>query len=131
MLLPHLVRDENMRLVEVTTSRALSGANAAHKFSFDRISSDYYALLAAFNFLTGSCPVTVFVQGSRPLAPTPDDLETIAIVVGYDDSSVGNLLYLTQDSAKVPKEFLEVLGDGKTAQLNNFESLTVPKRGPW
>lgn len=78
-----------------------------------------------FSFLTGARPVTVYAQTIRPENPTRDDAENIAVVIGYDDGSVGNLLYLTQGSVNVPKEFLEVFGAGKTAQLNNFESMDV------
>ena len=38
---------------------------------------------------------------------------------------MGNLLYLTQGGARVPKEFLEVFGGGKTVQLHNFENLRI------
>ena len=241
MLLPHLAGRKDVKLVEVATTTALSGANATRKFPFERTSTDYKTLLAAedvdavviatrhaahaemtaealksgkavfvekplaidiagtekvrealaetgnerlqvgfnrrfsplamkvaglfegwdgplvmhyrvhagrvekgswygsesegsrfigeaghffdvFSFLSGARPVSVFAQAIRPEHPTPDDLENIAAVVNYDDGSVGNLLYLTQGSAKVPKEFIEVFGAGKTAQLNNFES---------
>ncbi len=244
MLLPHLAGRKDVKLVEVATTTALSGANATRKFPFERASTDYKALLAAedvdavviatrhaahaemtaealrsgktvfvekplaidiagtelvrkalvetgnerlqvgfnrrfsplarsvaelfegwagplvmhyrvhagrvdanswygdgsegsrflgeaghffdmFSFLSDARPVSVFAQAIRPEHPTPDDLENIAAVVNYDDGSVGNLLYLTQGSAKVPKEFLEVFGAGKTAQLNNFESAVL------
>ena len=43
----------------------------------------------------------------------------------YENGSIGNLLYLTQGGSKVPKEYLEVFGAGITAQMNNFESLSI------
>jgi hypothetical protein len=58
-----------------------------------------------------------------PGAATADDLENIAALIRYEDGSVGNLLYLTQGGAKVPKEYVEVFGGGITGQLHNFESL--------
>ena len=241
MLLPNLAGRKDVKLVEVATTSALSGANAVRKFPFERTGTDYKALLAAddvdavviatrhaahaemaaealrrgkavfvekplaidvggaemvrtalletgnerlqvgfnrrfsplarsveelfrgfagplvmhyrvhagsvdakswygngsegsrfigeaghffdvFSFLSKARPVAVFAQAIRPEHPTPDDLENMAVVVHYDNGSVGNLLYLTQGSGKVPKEFLEVFGAGKTAQLNNFES---------
>jgi hypothetical protein len=61
----------------------------------------------------------------RPEKVSHDDLENIAVSVQFEDGSVGNLLYLTQGGVKVPKEFLELFGGGKTAQLNNFESLAL------
>jgi predicted dehydrogenase/threonine dehydrogenase-like Zn-dependent dehydrogenase len=40
MLLPHLARDEQVRLARVATARPLSAVNAARKFGFDSISTD-------------------------------------------------------------------------------------------
>ncbi|MEX2382385.1 MAG: hypothetical protein WD490_08380, partial [Opitutales bacterium] len=56
---------------------------------------------------------------------TADDFENIAVVVTYENGSIGNLLYLTQGATSVPKEFLEVFGGGRSAQLHNFESVTL------
>jgi predicted dehydrogenase/threonine dehydrogenase-like Zn-dependent dehydrogenase len=243
MLLPHLSKHENVRLVEVATATSLSGANTASKFAFERTSTDYQALLGAtdvdaviiatrhashaqmtaqglesgkavfvekplaidfaglelvrqalvdignerlqvgfnrrfsplvrdiqktfygcqaplvlnyrvhagqmeagswyldategsrfvgeaghffdvFSFIVGARPVSVVAMRLRPEQPTSDDLENVAVIVNYADGSVGNLLYLTQGGAKVPKEQLEVFGAGRTAQLKNFESVT-------
>ena len=244
MLLPHLTRRNDVKLVEVATSTALSGANAVRKFEFERTSTDYHELLRAedvdaviiatrhashasmtaealrtgkavfvekplaidragvemvrkavvesgnerlqvgfnrrfaplvrqiadvfgtrssplvmnyrvhagqidkaawinnpeegsrfageachffdlFNCLSGARPVSVYAQSIHPDRPTADDLENISAIVAYDDGSIGNLVYLTQGSSKVPKEFIEIFGVGKTAQLNNFESADI------
>ncbi|MBU1340872.1 MAG: bi-domain-containing oxidoreductase [Proteobacteria bacterium] len=47
MLLPHLGAIKNVQLIEVATATSLSAKNAARKFSFARLSSDYQALLQA------------------------------------------------------------------------------------
>lgn len=78
-----------------------------------------------FSFLSGARPVSVYAKPLRPGNITDDDLENIAVIVEYDDGSIGNLLYLTQGSMKVPKEYLEVFGGGKTVQLHNFEYLST------
>ncbi|MEM9683035.1 MAG: bi-domain-containing oxidoreductase [Pseudomonadota bacterium] len=46
MLLPHLKGRDDVKLVEVATATALSAANAKTKFDFERMSTDYRALLA-------------------------------------------------------------------------------------
>ncbi len=46
-LLPHLAKRKDVQLVEVATSTAVSGANAARKFGFSRTSTDYQELLQA------------------------------------------------------------------------------------
>ena len=76
------------------------------------------------SFISGSRPVSIFAQSLRPEKITADDLENLAIVVHFENGSVGNILYLTQGGSKTPKEYLEVFGGGLTAQLHNFESVT-------
>jgi len=73
-------------------------------------------------FLANARPVAVTATSLRPAHVTPDDLENIAASVQYENGSVGNLLYLTQGDTSVPKEFIEVFGGGRTAQMDNFES---------
>lgn len=81
--------------------------------------------LDVFSFLVRSRPVSVVAKSLRPEPVTRDDLENVAVIVTYENGSVGNLLYLTQGSTKVPKEFLEVFGGGSTVQLHNFEYLNI------
>lgn len=76
------------------------------------------------SFISGSRPVSIFAQSLRPEKLAADDLENIAIVVQFENGSVGNILYLTQGGPKTPKEYLEVFGGGLTAQLHNFESVS-------
>lgn len=78
-----------------------------------------------FAFITGARPVSVMAKALRPQKITNDDLENLVVMVDYDDGSVATLMYLTQGGAKVPKEYLEVFGGGRTAQLFNFEFLRI------
>jgi len=77
------------------------------------------------SYLVGSRPISVIALSLRPEKLSHDDLENVAVSVQYEDGSVGNLLYLTQGGVKVPKEYLELFGGGRTVQLNNFESLAL------
>ena len=81
--------------------------------------------LDVFAFLTGPRPVSVVASALSPDNPSADDRENIIATVEYDNGSVASLLYLTQGSPKVPKEFLEVFGGGMTMQMVNFESLHI------
>lgn len=78
-----------------------------------------------FAFLTGARPVSVAAMALSPDNPSADDRENIIATVEYDNGSVASLLYLTQGSPKVPKEYLEVFGGGMTMQMVNFETLTI------
>ena len=84
-----------------------------------------------FSYISGSRPVSVMAKSLRPEKALQDDLENIAVIVDYEDGSVGNLLYLTQGGQKLPKEYLEIFGGGCTAQLHNFESLTIFEGNSW
>ena len=81
--------------------------------------------LDVFSFITGARPVNVVAKSLRPSNMKADDLENMVVTIQYEDGSIGNLSYLTQGSAKLPKEFLEVFGGSKTIQLHNFEYLTI------
>jgi predicted dehydrogenase/threonine dehydrogenase-like Zn-dependent dehydrogenase len=77
------------------------------------------------SYVMNARPMSVVATVLRPPNATADDLENIVATVRYENGSIGNLLYLTQGAAKVPKETLEVFGGGLTGQLNNFESLLM------
>jgi len=82
--------------------------------------------LDVFSFLTGERPISVMARSLRNSTETSaDDLDNVIVIIEYEDGSIGNLLYLTQGGVKVPKEFLEVFGAGKTIQLHNFEYLML------
>jgi predicted dehydrogenase/threonine dehydrogenase-like Zn-dependent dehydrogenase len=243
MLLPHLAKRQDVSLVEVATATSLSAANAARKFNFQRMSTDYQELLRAsdidavvvatrhsshariaaealrahkavflekplaldlagvdeirraiiesenkqlmvgfnrrfspflketakffkgsngplmfhyrvyagqldsgswyldpsegsrfvgeaghffdlFSFLTDSRPTWAIAKSLRPASTATSDMENVTVTVAYENGSVASLLYLSQGGSKVPKEFLEVFGSGRTVQLDNFRSVT-------
>lgn len=78
-----------------------------------------------FNYLTESLPVAVSAHGLRPAKATNDDLENLSVSVSYADGSVANLVYITQGSPRLPKEWLEVNGAMQTLQMDNFNTLHV------
>lgn len=79
--------------------------------------------LDTVSFLAGARPVSVYARALHPARLTADDLENLAVIVQYENGSVGNVLYLTQGGAKTPKEYAEIFGGGQTAQMANFETL--------
>ena len=79
-------------------------------------------------YLTRSRPTRVSASVLRPPKTIQDDLENVVVSIQYANGSIGNLMYLTQGGAKVPKEYVEVFGGGLTAQLENFETLEFFER---
>ena len=79
-----------------------------------------------FAFLTNSAPTAVTATRLRSAgAGMGDDGDNLSVIVDYADGSTGTLLYLTQGGGRTPKERLEVFGQGRTAVLDNFESVAV------
>jgi predicted dehydrogenase/threonine dehydrogenase-like Zn-dependent dehydrogenase len=66
MLLPHLKGNDNVSLIEVATTSALSAMNASTKFGFERASTDSNALLA----------------DEKPLAVNDEQLQLVIDAIG-------------------------------------------------
>jgi predicted dehydrogenase len=73
--------------------------------------------------VSGAKPTRVFATALVPNGKTvlPDD--NAHIVVDFADGSRGTILYSALGAKRQPKEKLEVLGSGKSAELNDFRSL--------
>ncbi len=78
-----------------------------------------------FAWLTDSHPVAVTASCLRAGAVGGDDDDNLSVTVEYADGSMATLQYLTQGGSKVPKEYLEVFGQGRTVQMDNFETVAV------
>lgn len=55
-------------------------------------------------------------------AATLGDPDNLVATYQYPDGSLATIHYLTQGDPRVPKERMEIFGDGKAASFNNFES---------
>lgn len=81
--------------------------------------------LDVMTFLTGAAPVRVSAQRLAPAREAGDEIDNVSATITYADGSVGTLLYLTQGNIKLPKEYLEVHGGGRSARMHNFECTEV------
>jgi len=73
-------------------------------------------------FLTNSLPVRVSAMqlpGSTPANPN------VAATIYFGDGSVGTLLYLSNGSPAVPKEYCEVFCQGQSARMEDFRTLEL------
>lgn len=78
-----------------------------------------------FGFLTRARPISVTAA-----ATSTDNAEIVAedtatVVVTYSDGSVATLAYVANGSERIPKEYCEVSGEGKTALMSNFTHLEL------
>jgi len=79
-------------------------------------------------FVSGSSPVSVYAQGVSPAGGArPDDNVTLSI--RFADGSLATIAYVATGDPTAGKEHLEVLGDGATATLDDFRTLTLRRNG--
>jgi polar amino acid transport system substrate-binding protein len=74
--------------------------------------------------LAGARILSVFAQ---PLRSGGDD--SVVLMLSFDDGSVGTIAYASGGDRSLPKERLEVLGNGQAAVLEDFRSLHLHARG--
>ncbi|MBV9581965.1 MAG: bi-domain-containing oxidoreductase [Chloroflexi bacterium] len=73
--------------------------------------------------LAGSPVESVFAQ---PVVGTADD---VVLSLGFADGSVGTVVYASGGDRSMPKEYLEVLGGGRSAILDDFRTLQLHAGG--
>lgn len=78
-----------------------------------------------FQFWTESSVVDVHAASLRAPGGIPSGEENASITLRFADGSLGTLLYLSEGSARVGKEFYEVHGGGRSAILDDFRLLTL------
>src|SRR5690242_4321749 len=66
--------------------------------------------------VVGSAPVEVHAMG---------DGGDVHAMLRFADGSVGTISYVTQGSARFPKETIDVVADGRNARLDNFQRVAV------
>ena len=76
-------------------------------------------------YMVGSNPVRVYatrlpVQGEHVMG---DD--NVMVSLDFADGSRGSILYSALGADNMPKEFVEIMGDGKSATLDNFKTLSL------
>jgi len=74
------------------------------------------------SYLVGATPASVFASA---LGRDPESDDSITALLGYPDGSTATIHYLARASAALPKERIEVSGDGKTALCDNWKRTRV------
>jgi predicted dehydrogenase/threonine dehydrogenase-like Zn-dependent dehydrogenase len=87
-----------------------------------RIIGEACHFIDLMQYFTDAEPVKVYAEciATPNEAITPED--NIAIVIKFNDGSVGNLVYLANGDKALPKEHIEVFGAGKTGFINDFRN---------
>lgn len=75
-----------------------------------------------FQYVIGSRPVEVYAHG---LSRNVENDDSIVATVTYENGSVAILEYLAHASSRLPKERLEISGQGMTARCENFRVTSI------
>ena len=76
-------------------------------------------------FVAGSPIVRVHAAGVRDASGALRADDNLSVQVQCADGSIGTVLYVASGDAAMPKERVEVLGRGRSAVLDNYQSLTA------
>ena len=108
--------------------RVNAGAVPADSWVFDpvegggRILGEVCHFVDLVSFLGGAPPSRVFAE---EVGRDARSRQNITVTVRLANGGVGVINYLATGDAAVPKEYVEVFGGGRTAQLDNFRRLSM------
>jgi polar amino acid transport system substrate-binding protein len=90
-----------------------------------RILGEVCHFLDYVQFVAGSPITRVFASGVRDASGALRADDNLAVQVQCADGSIGTVLYVASGDAAMPKERVEVLGRGRSAVLENYQTLTT------
>jgi predicted dehydrogenase/threonine dehydrogenase-like Zn-dependent dehydrogenase len=113
----------------VLAYRVNAGSVAASSWVMDpmqgggRLVGEVCHMLDTLVDLVGAPVVSVFTQA---VPRTPDD---VVLTLAFADGSIGTIVYASGGDRSMPKEYLEVLGGGRSAVLDDFRSVQLHASG--
>ena len=94
-----------------------------------RIIGEMCHFIDLMQYFTDAEPIKVFSESitTGNYKIKPDD--NIAIIVKFNDGSIGNLIYTANGDKSLPKEYIEVFCGGKVGVINDFKDGSIHKNG--
>jgi predicted dehydrogenase/threonine dehydrogenase-like Zn-dependent dehydrogenase len=108
--------------------RVNAGVVPADSWVFDpvegggRILGEICHFVDLVTFLGGALPVRVFAE---EVGRDARSRQNVTVTLRLANGGIGVINYLATGDPAVPKEYVEVFGGGRTAQLDNFRSLAM------
>jgi len=93
-----------------------------------RIIGEACHFIDIFDYLIDSEPVSVYAVSSDSNNSKRLE-ENIVVTIGYNNGSVANLLYLSNGSNSLPKEYCEVFSGGLVAVMDDFKRVILYSAG--
>ena len=90
-----------------------------------RILSEGCHFIDTMTFLTDSKPISVYASSIRSRNHLVRDKDTVAVVINYENGSVGNLIYTGNCNKLLDKEIIEIDSDNKSAKMINFRQVDL------
>jgi predicted dehydrogenase/threonine dehydrogenase-like Zn-dependent dehydrogenase len=75
------------------------------------------------SYLTGTLPINISANALQHVNSPVRDIVTLTIQ--FADGSLGTVHYFANGNSSMPKEYIEVFGDGISAQLINYKHLAI------
>jgi polar amino acid transport system substrate-binding protein len=94
-----------------------------------RIIGEVCHFIDLMQFLTGAAPKSVFAEsvagGLGNIVPE----DSVFITLQFEDGSNGSIAYLAEGDSSLPKEHIEIFGEGKTFVIDDFRSAKLHAEG--
>jgi polar amino acid transport system substrate-binding protein len=94
-----------------------------------RIIGEVCHFIDLMQFLTGAHTTRVFAESVTSRNEQLLDEDSVFITLKFSDGSNGSIAYLAEGDKAMPKERVEIYGEGKTFVLDDFRSATIYRNG--
>jgi polar amino acid transport system substrate-binding protein len=94
-----------------------------------RIVGEVCHFVDLMQYVTGSTPLRVFAEPLSAAAGTMAEDDSIVVTLKFQDGSLGTITYQANGDPSMPKERIEISSTGRSAIIDNFQSLTLHQEG--
>jgi polar amino acid transport system substrate-binding protein len=94
-----------------------------------RIIGEVCHFVDLMQFLTGAVTTRVYAESITSRNHEMTDEDSVFITLRFADGSNGSIAYLAEGDKAMPKERVEIFGDGKSFVLDDFRSATGYRNG--
>jgi polar amino acid transport system substrate-binding protein len=80
-------------------------------------------------YFTDAKPVKVYAECIQTSNQKLTAADNVAIIIRFDDGSIGNLTYMANGDRSMPKEHIEIFGGGTIGVIKDFQEGALHKKG--
>lgn len=94
-----------------------------------RIIGEVCHFIDTCSYLTGSDVESLFATSLKKDDQSIPDEDNISVILNHTNGSTSTITYFAYGDNSMPKEYIEVFGNGVSVSLNDFRELTAYKNG--